>query len=142
MKGGGSNGDDEEEDEEQSGVGAPTYRPSVSFSIHVAHIGNLIQYYNDCPRLLEQMLRSTIASNLTAYNGLEESSVEDVLDIFVEQDSCLKGGANLHSLWFDGNGMDKTFASRSASRTTTTKQSASSPSFIVIVIVIRKQGGV
>jgi hypothetical protein len=42
--------------------------------IRVAHIGNSIQYYNDCPRLLQQLL-------------------EERFQKFVVQDSCLRGGA-------------------------------------------------
>lgn len=61
-------------------------------SIHVAHIGNSIQYYNDCPRLLEHMLQTRFRH--------------------VQQDSCLRGGATLSSLLESGNGMGEKFASR------------------------------
>mmetsp|Transcript_27686 Transcript_27686/g.51953 ORF Transcript_27686/g.51953 Transcript_27686/m.51953 type:complete len:501 (+) Transcript_27686:154-1656(+) len=58
-------------------------------SIQVAHIGNSIQYFNDCPRLLEHMLRNRFET--------------------VKQDSCLRGGATLSSLFEKGNGMLKKF---------------------------------
>jgi hypothetical protein len=61
-------------------------------SIHVAHVGNSIQYYNDCPRLLEHMLRTRFHS--------------------VQQDSCFRGGASFSSLLEDGNGMRSKFSSR------------------------------
>jgi hypothetical protein len=61
-------------------------------TIQIAHIGNSIQYYNDCPRLLEHMLRTRFH--------------------YVLQDSCLRGGATLSSLLENGNGMSKKFASR------------------------------
>lgn len=65
---------------------------SKYLSINVAHIGNSIQYYNDLPRLLEQMLSARYES--------------------VFQDSCLRGGATLASLFEKGNGMANKFSSR------------------------------
>ena len=62
--------------------------------IRVAHLGNSIQYFNDCPRLLEQMLRIKYSS--------------------VYQDSCFRGGANLLSLWEKGNGMKEQFSTPAA----------------------------
>jgi len=50
----------------------------------IAHIGNSIQYYNDCPRLLQRFF-------------------EEATDKTVTQDSCFRGGASLVSLWDDGN---------------------------------------
>eukprot|EP00934_Nitzschia_sp_Nitz4_P006375 Nitzschia sp. Nitz4//scaffold76_size158648//6831//7808//NITZ4_002526-RA/size158648-processed-gene-0.157-mRNA-1//1//CDS//3329557785//6365//frame0 len=64
--------------------------------IGIAHVGNSIQYYNDCPRLLEHMLR-------TRYDS-------------VFQDSCLRGGATLSSLLVKGNGMARKFGSPTAKR--------------------------
>jgi hypothetical protein len=72
------------------------YSISLKDSIKVAHLGNSIQYYNDMPRLLEHMLRHR-------YNS-------------VEQDSCLRGGATLRSLWKNGNGMGEKFATDAAKR--------------------------
>ena len=59
-------------------------------SIRVGHLGNSIQYYNDCPRLLEHMLKQRYQQ--------------------VHQDSCLRGGATIVSLFNKGNGMAKKFA--------------------------------
>jgi len=64
--------------------------------VHVAFVGNSIQYFNDCPRLLEQMLKTHFDE--------------------VVQDSCLRGGASLASLLNDGNGMQKKFATLPAER--------------------------
>lgn len=57
--------------------------------IKVAFLGNSIIYFNDCPRLLEHMLTTRFDR--------------------VHQDSCLRGGASLPSLWTDGNGMRTRF---------------------------------
>mmetsp|Transcript_12785 Transcript_12785/g.14630 ORF Transcript_12785/g.14630 Transcript_12785/m.14630 type:complete len:326 (-) Transcript_12785:17-994(-) len=59
-------------------------------NIRVAFCGNSILYYNDCPRLLEQMLRTKFVTK-------------------VQQDSCLRGGVTLTTLWERGNGMRKLF---------------------------------
>ena len=52
--------------------------------VRVAFLGNSILYYNDCPRFLENLSMGAIS-----------------------QDSCLRGGTNLHELWKLGNGMRK-----------------------------------
>ena len=52
--------------------------------VTVAFLGNSILYYNDCPRFLENLSKGAIS-----------------------QDSCLRGGTNLHELWKLGNGMRK-----------------------------------
>lgn len=59
--------------------------------IRVAFLGNSIQYFNDCPRLVENMLRTKF--------GIDG----------VYQDSCLRGGSSLPTLWTDGNGMLEVF---------------------------------
>lgn len=66
-----------------------TASPKKNTEIRVAFLGNSILYFNDCPRLLEQMLK-------TKYDK-------------VVQDSCLRGGASLPSLWEEGNGMRNKF---------------------------------
>ena len=63
-------------------------------AIQIAHIGNSIQYYNDCPRLLEHMLNERFVT--------------------VKQDSCLRGGASLASILEKGNGMSKKFSAPNA----------------------------
>jgi hypothetical protein len=60
--------------------------------IKVGFLGNSIQYFNDSPRLLEQMLQVKFRH--------------------VKQDSCLRGGATLTSLWREGNGMQDKFTSK------------------------------
>jgi hypothetical protein len=62
--------------------------------VRLAFIGNSMIYFNDSPRLVETMLRST------GYT--------------VRQDSCLRGGATLSSLWERGNGMKDCFRSKTA----------------------------
>lgn len=59
--------------------------------VRVAFMGNSILYYNDCPRLLEAISGGAIIQN-----------------------SCLRGGASLVSLFKDGNGMGEKFASPNA----------------------------
>lgn len=71
---------------------------SMGDHVRVAHIGNSIQYYNDCPRLLERMMKEYFGSNN------------------VSQDSCLRGGASLVSIWTKGNGMANKFATPNAQR--------------------------
>ena len=66
--------------------------PFPDDTIRVAHLGNSIQYYNDMPRLLEHMLKTRFQ--------------------IVDQDSCLRGGATLPSLFEKGNGMRNKFYSR------------------------------
>ena len=59
-------------------------------SLSVSFLGNSIQYFNDCPRLVESMLTDS------GYT--------------VQQNSCLRGGATLTSLWEKGNGMLNKFS--------------------------------
>jgi len=67
-----------------------TTRSTTRPSIRVAHLGNSIQYYNDCPRLLATLLRQRRYGQVT-------------------QDSCLRGGSNLVTLAEQGNGMSSKF---------------------------------
>jgi len=78
------------------GSNSSSPKPSSRSSsvIRVAHIGNSIQYYNDCPRLLEHMFRTRFGN---AYY----------------QNSCLRGGATLTSVLEKGNGMKTKFSSSS-----------------------------
>ncbi len=80
-----------------SGSPIPTYR--------VAHFGNSIQYYNDCPRFLEKMLLATALGKVIDLDDPQRNR-------HVKSDSCLKGGATLPSLWEKGNGMATKFSSR------------------------------
>ena len=70
----------------------------------VAFLGNSILYFNDTPRFLVQLgkcNRETGAHNISSDNN-------HPFDTYVEyQDSCLRGGASLKSLWEEGNGMLK-----------------------------------
>jgi hypothetical protein len=68
---------------------APTPIVIGENEVRVAFMGNSILYFNDCPRLVEHMLRSKFQ--------------------FVEQDSCLRGGTSLPELWEQGNGMRSRF---------------------------------
>jgi hypothetical protein len=63
--------------------------------IRFACLGNSIQYFNDCPRLLERMFQ---AAGYT--------------DVY--QNSCLRGGASIVTLWHKGNGMHDKFNTTSA----------------------------
>lgn len=65
-----------------------------SLPLRIAFMGNSILYFNDCPRLLEQMI--------------------EVGHGPVKQDSCLRPSASLVSLWTDGNGMQDRFQSPAA----------------------------
>ncbi|CAB9514151.1 expressed unknown protein [Seminavis robusta] len=60
-------------------------------TIRIAFLGNSIQYFNDCPRLLERMFQAD-----GGYDG-------------VYQNSCLRGGASIISLFKKGNGMEEKF---------------------------------
>lgn len=68
--------------------------------IRVACLGNSIQYYNDCPRLLERMFQ--------AADGNDDD------DNNMQQNSCLRGGASIVSLFQNGNGMIKKFGTPNA----------------------------
>lgn len=77
-------------------VPAPSVKPQNHYAllnsnntIKVAFVGNSILFFNDCPRLVQQMLETNFAT--------------------VIQNSCLRGGASLVSLWKDGNGMHKVY---------------------------------
>jgi hypothetical protein len=60
--------------------------------ISVAHLGNSIQYYDDLPRFLEHMLTTKFPT--------------------VRQNSCLRGGATLTSLYKKGNGVATKFSGK------------------------------
>ena len=68
--------------------------PMPPGSIKVAHVGNSIQYYGDTPRLLERMFKERYAE--------------------VVQDSCLRPGGTLSSVWDRGNNMAEIFATKNA----------------------------
>ena len=74
-----------------------------SQEIQIAFVGNSMFYFNDCPRLMEQML------------------IQSKLWDEVHQDSCLRGGASLQSLWQDGNGMQNKFSTPAAVRSAGSK---------------------
>jgi hypothetical protein len=80
--------EDDDEDEHEATIGSDG-RPG---GMSVAFLGNSILYYNDCPRFLVNLGNGSIS----------------------RQDSCLRGGASLPSLWEDGNGMGRKFATRNA----------------------------
>ncbi|KAL7470507.1 hypothetical protein ACHAXS_010745, partial [Conticribra weissflogii] len=65
----------------------------------VAFLGNSIIYFNDTPRFLVQL-----GKKVENFGGLQINDPEFLPYIEV-QDSCLRGWANLTSLWKDGNGM-------------------------------------
>lgn len=52
--------------------------------LHIAQVGNSMQYTNDSPRLLEYMFGGPCK---------------------IQQDSCLRSGATIPYLWHEGNGM-------------------------------------
>lgn len=72
---------------------AATVEHPASKAPTVAFCGNSMLYYNDCPRLVEIMLQEMYSSEAPL------------------QESCLRGGANLASLWEEGNGMQSRFTS-------------------------------
>ena len=81
----------------KGGSSSPTYT--------VAHLGNSIQYYNDCPRVLEKMLLSNALGRVVDLNDPQRNK-------YVRSESCLRGGSTVPSLWEKGNGMATKFASR------------------------------
>ena len=92
----------ESEDVEKSSSNNDSSSSSSSSSsnnrggVRVAYLGNSIQYFNDCPRFLTNLSQGAIA----------------------QQDSCLRGGASLVTLWTKGNGMQHKFATMNAKITT------------------------
>lgn len=88
---------DMDHQDRDSAKASPTYL--------VAHLGNSIQYYNDCPRVLEKMLLSTSLGKVVDLDYPNRKN-------HVESDSCLRGGATVTSLWEEGNGMAKKWSSR------------------------------
>jgi hypothetical protein len=92
-------------------VTAATGEQSSSSPIYsVAHLGNSIQYYNDCPRVLEQMLLSTALGRVVDLDCCPEQ--RNRKHPLVLSESCLRGGATVPSLWEQGNGIANKFASR------------------------------
>jgi hypothetical protein len=85
--------DEEDGSSSSSALAATNNEPPATADefIRMAFCGNSILYYNDCPRLLQQMVE-------TAFPAAT-----------VVQDSCLRGGANLYSLFERGNGMGTKF---------------------------------
>lgn len=75
--------------------------PPLSHPPTVAFCGNSMLYYNDCPRLVEILL-TQMYNNLTTTTVAQQQTTR-------LQDSCLRGGANLASLWDEGNGMQTKF---------------------------------
>eukprot|EP00526_Cylindrotheca_closterium_P018654 CAMPEP_0113628314 /NCGR_PEP_ID=MMETSP0017_2-20120614/14670_1 /TAXON_ID=2856 /ORGANISM="Cylindrotheca closterium" /LENGTH=363 /DNA_ID=CAMNT_0000538613 /DNA_START=204 /DNA_END=1291 /DNA_ORIENTATION=- /assembly_acc=CAM_ASM_000147 len=76
-------------DPAENDIGGEAIEVADLDEISVAHMGNSIQFYNDCPRLLQRMLK---------YKYKE-----------VISDSCFKGGANVTRLFNQGNGMEEKF---------------------------------
>lgn len=74
-------------------------------TIAMAFCGNSMTYYNDLPRLVELILLRNESGDGNV-NGTADASGAAPR----RQDSCLRGGANLASLWEDGNGMGDRFA--------------------------------
>lgn len=75
----------------------------------IAFGGNSMLYFNDCPRLVQQMLEATSSTSAAAGTTTSTGSSRG-RRIVVHQDSCLRGGATLTSLWKHGNGMATKFA--------------------------------
>lgn len=75
-------------------VRSPSVVAKEDQEIRIAFIGNSMIYFNDSPRLVENMLKGTGHT--------------------VRQDSCLRGGATLSSLWEQGNGMNELFRCNAA----------------------------
>jgi hypothetical protein len=78
--------------------------------ISLAFLGNSMLYFNDCPRLVERLLLVLLPTAAkTTGGGVDDNDDDDVTVFVVHQDSCLRGGATLSSLWTQGNGMLKKF---------------------------------
>ena len=77
-------------------------RAGGSAVIAMAFLGNSMQYKNDCPRLVQQMVVQQAAAVLILTSRITTT--------LVLQDSCLRGGASLPGLWRNGNGMAEKFA--------------------------------
>ena len=77
----------------ETGIKSAMKRDQEQTEIAIAFAGNSMLYFNDCPRLVQQMLEEKVT---------------------VHQDSCLRGGATLSSLWKNGNGMVQKFATKAA----------------------------
>lgn len=88
-----------------SGAAAPGDGPNMNVS--VAFCGNSILYFNDCPRLVQQMIEAAGAAAAAGGGG-------GTARVTVTQDSCLRGGATLTTLWKHGNGMSQKFATPQA----------------------------
>lgn len=67
------------------------FTSSYNSYTRVAFIGNSMMYFNDCPRFLSQLSKGEII-----------------------QDSCLRGGSSLISIYAKGNGMLEKFRSQNA----------------------------
>lgn len=98
-------------DKRPSGQG----RGGAEKTLRVAFVGNSILYFNDAPRIVEKMLSEWW------YASREGGGVV--------QDSCLRGGATLASLWNRGNGMGEKFATPQAAMRNSDGKEGGSTSF-------------
>jgi hypothetical protein len=89
--------DDEETETASSSTQDQDEKRDADKVIRIGFVGNSILYYNDCPRLVQEMLKQRWGN-----------------DALVHQDSCLRGGATLATLWEKGNGMEQKFATSPA----------------------------
>lgn len=83
---------------------------NVKHVVSVAFLGNSMLYFNDCPRLVERLLLECGCYDDANANSRSRSRVR------VHQESCLRGGATLSSLWEKGNGMQEKFRTLPAKR--------------------------
>lgn len=81
----------------------------------ICFCGNSMQYFNDCPRLVQSLLEGAYGVAL------------------VRQDSCLRGGASLTSLWQKGNGMGTKFSTPPARRKETGIYDIGAPSVEILL---------
>jgi len=90
--------------------------PSSSSSrrhLAIAFCGNSMLYFNDTPRLVQQMVEHAL--RIAQQQQQQEGTTTTIAaPVQVQQDSCLRGGASLPSLWEQGNGMSKKFATAQA----------------------------
>lgn len=70
---------------------------SSSEQLHMVYFGNSILYANDCPGLIQKMIIEKASSSSSSSDNVNSTKLQLI------QETCLRGGATLTSLWDDGD---------------------------------------
>lgn len=77
--------------------------------MNIAFLGNSMQYFHDCPRLLQQMITGKDSASIEGIAKQVDAADTSAAATACYQNSCLRGGVCLQELWEKGNGMREKF---------------------------------